>query len=229
MAHLTFVTEPSERAIIRWVMRARGKDQYNRIFTYQLFPFGLSFLCFDGERLHRYTWRKKELPDVPVLGSAWDIPEMKGLEGVDTLSLKRDDEKAYPVLQFHGLIGKAQNAVAAATLNDGEPFREAALTICAHTGYAKQKYVLLDLHGGTLVSEGMIQRFETNEVDGEDLTVAIDPKFLKDALPYAPKSKKKTTPFFIAVTDKTVMLDNGYQMAIIAQKIFVPEEEKSDG
>ena len=228
MSHLTFQTTPHERAIIRWTLRARGKGDYNRVFTFPLFPQGLSFVCFDGDRLHRYTWNKKDLPEVPVLGASWEIPDLSGVKGVDVISLTRDDDLPAPVMQFGTVIGKAHNASTAAIISDGSTFRDAVLAISAQTGFGKQKYIIVDLFGGALIYEAMVVPFEVEDPDGMNQAYAVDPKYLKDACPYAPKTKKKSTPLYLAATDKTLMLDNGYQMAVIAQKIWIPDEEQAE-
>jgi len=227
MSHITFPTKPSERAIIRWVLRARGKGKWNRVFTFPLFPHGMTFICFDGNRLHRFNWNKKDLPEVAVLGASWEIPALSGVKGVDLISLTRDDEKPAPVMQFGGLIGKAHNARTAAIISDGSSFRDAVIAISAQTGFGKQKYIIVDLFTGTLTYEATVIPFDIEDPDGVDQVYAIDPKYLKDACPQTPKSKKKATPLYLAATDKTLMLDNGYQLAIIAQKVSVQEVSKS--
>ncbi len=223
MSHITFPTKPSERAIIRWVLRARGKGKWNRVFTFPLFPHGMTFICFDGDRLHRFNWTKKELPEVAVLGASWEIPDLSGVKGVDLISLTRDDELPAPVMQFGGLIGKAHNARTATIISDGSSFRDAVIAISAQTGFGKQKFIVVDLFQGALTYGTSVIPFDVEDTDGVDQIYAVDPKYLKDACPQTPKSKKKATPLYLAATDKTLLLDNGYQLAIIAQKIFVEE------
>lgn len=224
MSHISFVTEPSERAILRWVFRAAGKGKYNNLFTFPLFPSGMYFICFNGDRLHRWLWKKPDLPTVAPLGAAWTIPEFKGITGVDTVTLLHDDENPPAVLQYAGLIGKAQNAATAAIVRDGYAFRENVISLANQIGFGKQKWMVFDLFNGVVSYQGTGISFEVDDVDGIDQPFAVDPKYLKDAVPYMPKKSKKPVPLFLAASDKTFLLDNGFQLAIIAQKIFVPEE-----
>lgn len=221
MDHVSFTAEPSERAMLRWVIRARGSDVLHAgLFAYPVFPQGAEFICFDGCRVHRWT-RPLSIPGLPLLGCAFVAPDLSGAQGVDVLTLQVS--VGTPLVQFSGLIGKAQSCTSACLIPDAGAFRDAALPMIASIRAIKGQWVVFNLQDRSLSYLEQIAHFETTEVAGEG-AFAIDPGYLKEALPFVPSIRKKQL-LYLGANEKSMLLATGQQLAVIALKVAGPPDD----
>jgi len=220
MSSITFSAEPAERAILRWVLKARGNDpRHGGLIATPGFPQGTEFACFDGYRLHRWT-RQAAVPGIPLLGCAFAPPDLSKMEGVDALTLTPDP--ALAIVQFAGLAGKAMCVSAAVTIEDARGFREQMTEILGAFRKDKAEWVVISLPDGIVSYREREATFKVSQGDGV-ASFAIDPDMLRDAIPFVPTARRKQA-LYLGANDKSMILATGQQMAVVALKVSAPDE-----